>query len=191
MICSVSSGTAHHRHKPLPGPFCLATSTPEGRRSRRSCHTKIFILRGIGAFHRWDVQLRSGPLNRALQVDLTENVPDRDRPQWALSELPGRTPGSRARKDSRPRVSQGWGPAETGQPTHQPQPPPRGELLVLNRLRMKLYLVDSCNVGFASWFMHLSCKLDCHWDFFSYKLGCNWNFSAANEIATEKLSLNR
>lgn len=75
MICNVSSGTAHNRQKPLPGPFCLATSTLKGRRSLSSYHTKIFILRGIGAFHIWDVQLRPDPLNRALQADIAKNVP--------------------------------------------------------------------------------------------------------------------
>jgi hypothetical protein len=66
IICRVSSRTSQSVHQPLPGPFHLATSTPEGRWSRRSCHTKILILRGSGAFHKWEAQLRSGPRKRAL-----------------------------------------------------------------------------------------------------------------------------
>lgn len=117
MICNVSSGTAHNRQKPLPGPFYLATSTLKGRQSRSSYHIKIFILRGIGAFHIWDVQLRTDPLNRALQADLAKKS---GVGEHYISEPPRRTPGSRARNESHPRVFRRWGHAETWQSTHQP-----------------------------------------------------------------------
>jgi hypothetical protein len=48
IIWCVVSGTTHKGHRPLPGPWRFTTSTPEGRRSRRSCHTKILVLRGMG-----------------------------------------------------------------------------------------------------------------------------------------------
>ena len=65
------SGTAHRGQVPSPGPNRFTTSTPDGRRSLRSCQTKILIFNGNGAFHNGEVQGRTGPLNRALYADPT------------------------------------------------------------------------------------------------------------------------
>ena len=51
-ICVPVSGTAQRGQIPSPGPCRLSLSVPEGRRSRRSCQTKILIFNGTGAFHR-------------------------------------------------------------------------------------------------------------------------------------------
>jgi hypothetical protein len=42
------SGIPHNGHNPSPSPCLLATSTPEGKRSRSICHTKIFLFSGVG-----------------------------------------------------------------------------------------------------------------------------------------------
>ena len=58
------SGTPHMGQRPSPGPCLLRTSTPEGRRSLRSCHMKLLIFRGRGAFHNGEAQALTGPLKR-------------------------------------------------------------------------------------------------------------------------------
>jgi hypothetical protein len=90
------SGIPHNGHNPSPGPCLLATSTPEGKRSRNNCHTKIFVFRGRGAFQSGDVQGREGPLNRALYAELTEKIPEGVNLQATQSEEVEREGGSLA-----------------------------------------------------------------------------------------------
>jgi hypothetical protein len=90
------SGIPHNGHNLSPGPCLLATSTPEGKRSRSNCHTKIFVFRGSGAFHSGGVQGKEGPLNRALYAELTEKIPEGVNLQATLSKEVEREGGSLA-----------------------------------------------------------------------------------------------
>jgi hypothetical protein len=80
------SGIPHNGHNPSPVPCLLATSTREGKRSRSSWHTKIFVFRGRGAFQSGVVQGREGHLNRALYAELTEKIPEGVNLQATLSK---------------------------------------------------------------------------------------------------------
>jgi len=91
------SGIPHMGQSPSPGPCRLRTSTPEGRRSLRSCHTKILIFSGMGAFKSGEVQALTGVLKRLRYADFTENVPDGVRCHDTRSRPPGSDSGSKLR----------------------------------------------------------------------------------------------
>jgi hypothetical protein len=69
-------GTPHNGHKPSPAPWCLATSTTEGRRSWRRCQPKILVLRGKGAFQSGGVHERPSKKGPVRWTDSEE--PRRD-----------------------------------------------------------------------------------------------------------------
>ena len=91
------SGIPHRGHRPSPGPRRLRTSTPEGRRSLRSCHTKILIFKGRGAFHKGEAQALTGPLKRLRYAVFTEKVPEGAKCQDTRSWPPGNVSGSEPR----------------------------------------------------------------------------------------------
>ena len=64
-MCVPVSGMRQRGQRPLPGPWRFSTSVPEGKRSLRSCHTKILIFRGIDVFHNRDNHWRTGSQHSA------------------------------------------------------------------------------------------------------------------------------
>ena len=97
-MCTPVSGTAHRGQVPSPGPSLLTTSTPEGRRSLSSCHTKILIFSGKGAFHNEEVHGKIGPGKRARYAELTVKAPEGESLQETLSGVPERDDGRQARR---------------------------------------------------------------------------------------------